>query len=148
MGNMDFSNYRVSGEDLILHVECDLAWTAFTAGTGGTFQGIWWQGSNYRDSDNTWAWAGSNYITAGLMNQFTLKNATTPTTAGAYHYDTIITIPGSWLATYSKSNIGFRCDYSDGTGKITVTNFKATPIKYYNARIGQDFISANNFIEK
>jgi hypothetical protein len=25
MGNMDFSNYRVSGEDLILHVECDLA---------------------------------------------------------------------------------------------------------------------------
>lgn len=148
LGSVDFTNYASKGEDLALHIECDLEWTAFTAGTGGTFNGFWWQGSNYKISTGTFVWEGSNYINGALASQKTPRNATLVSTAGNYHYDTTTIIPASWFNTYSKSAVGFRCDYSDGTGKVTVKNFKVTPLQYYNAKIGADFISANNFIEK
>lgn len=148
LGIVDFTKYASNGEDLAIHIECDLEWTAFTAGTGGTFNGFWWQGANWQLNGTSGVWQGTNYIAQALTSQKTLRNATDSTTAGKYHYNTTAIIPASWFDTYNKSNIGFRCDYSDGVGKITVNNFKATPLQYYNAKIGEDFISANNFIEK
>lgn len=41
-----------------------------------------------------------------------------------------------------------RCDYSDGTGVFKISNVKITPLQYYDAKIGENFISANIFIEK
>ena len=148
MGTADFTNYADLNKDLSIHIECDIEWTAFTAGTGGTFNGIWWQGSNYKKETSAYAWEGTNYVCNILNSTKSLHNATTVSSPGKYHYDVTTTIPASWFNTYSKSHVGFRCDYSNGTGRIDVTNFKITPSQYYDAKIGKDFISANNFIEK
>lgn len=145
---IDLTAFGGSSTDVKIHIEADVSWTAFTAGTGGTFQGLWFQGANYEIGSTSNNWNASNYITSALNTQYNLRTASAVTTAGNYHYDTIATVPSSWLATYDRSNLGMRCDYSDGTGTVTVSNLKVTPLKYYDARIGSDFISANNFIEK
>ena len=46
-GYANFDNYASLGKDLTVHIECDVEWTAFTADTGGTFRGVWFQGANY-----------------------------------------------------------------------------------------------------
>jgi len=137
---IDLTDFGGSSTDVKIHIEADVSWTAFTAGTGGTFQGLWFQGANYEIGSTSNNWNASNYITSALNTQYNLRTASAVTTAGNYHYDTIATVPSSWLATYDRSNLGMRCDYSDGTGTVTVSNLKVTPLKYYDARIGSDFI--------
>lgn len=147
-GIVDFSNYTGLNQDLKIHIELDAEWTAFTPDTGGTFQGIWFQGANYKIGATNATWAGTNYPTSSLNSAHSLRTATAITSAGKYHFDTIATIPASWFATYDRSNFGMRCDYSDGTGVFKISNVKITLLQYYNAKIGENFISANIFIEK
>ena len=148
MGVVDFSDYVDLNRDLQMHIECDLEWTAFMAGTGGSFTGFWWQGAQFKRSSSSWVWTEGNPVTDALNNAFNPRNATTVSTAGRHHYDIVAIISASFQKNVSKLYYGFRCDYSNGTGKIAVKNFKATPYQYCNARIGKEFISANSFIEK
>ncbi len=147
-GYADFNGYASLGQDLAVHIECDVEWTAFTADTGGTFRGVWFQGANYEIASSSFKWAGANYICTALNSAYSLQTLSVITVAGKHHYDTITIIPASWFTSYSRSQIGWRCDYSDGTGTISIKNLKVTPSQFYNAKIGEDFISANTFIEK
>lgn len=144
---IDFSDY-LQESSLPVHIECDVFWSAFTSNTNGTLN-IYWQGTCHEISSDSNVWTGANYVTDGLNGTMTLNSLLSNGTAGSYHYDLIRTIPASWLSTYSGCKVAIRCDYSNGSGRIRVCNFKVTPVKYYgnSVKIANNSISSNTFYE-
>lgn len=139
-------------ENTIFRIIAKVTWSGFdTSSTAGTFN-MWWQGSNYEISSSSWKWAGSNYVTAALGSAYNPKTLVLSATSGSYIYDTTFTLPASWISTYAGSNIGFRADYSNGVGRITVTDIRIILDKYSSSgnvksHIGNDYIAGREFIE-
>ncbi len=128
-----------------------VTWSGFdTSSTAGTFN-MWWQGSNHSIEEG-WKWAGTNYITSALGNQMSPKTLVLSATSGTYTYDVTFSLPDSWRSIYDGSNIGFRADYSNGVGRITVNSIIIINDKYSStgaakAHIGNDFVAGRELIE-
>lgn len=95
----------------VFTVSFDIDVKKFTAGTGGNF-GIYLQGF----VDDAWS----------IGNPFTSYNFTQKALAGDFieHVSYTCKITNSNQASASKFQFGFRCNYSDGTGKIRFKNIK------------------------
>ena len=136
----------------VFRIICKVSWSGFdTSSTAGSFN-MWWQGSNRKISGHTWAWEGTNYICSALTSQYNIKNLVLSASSGSYIYDTTFTLPDSWRSTYDGSNIGFRADYSNGVGRITVNDIRIILDKYSSSsnvksHIGNDYIAGKEFIE-
>ena len=136
----------------VLRVVAEVSWSGFdTSSTAGTF-GIWWQGSSFNTANQAWEWQGGNHITSALNAQYYPTQLVLSSSSGSYTYNTTYVISGSWLDTWSGSNIGFRSDYSNGVGKITVNSIKIYYDKYSTTsnikqRFGKQYIATEEFIE-
>lgn len=122
-----------------------------TSNTNGTFA-IRFQGTNYNTSAAVWQWAGTNPINTALNSARNLTTEVLSKTSGIYTYKTYFTLTSTFRDTYSGSSVGVRSDYSNGTATLTITDFVVTPIKSSNleskqAKIGDNYITANQFYE-
>lgn len=98
-------------------ISCDIEWTQFTQGTGGTFS--WgFQGS----TDGGWNY--DNPFTIALQGVQPSKD-TLLSSSGSKHLSASCTI-GAALVGKKVFEIGARFNYSDGTGMIKVSNLKIT----------------------
>lgn len=145
-------NATATTANTIYRVIAKVSWSGFdTSSTAGTFA-FRWQGSNRKISGSTWAWEGTNYVCTVLNNQYNLTNLVLSATSGSYIYDTTFTLPDTWRTTYDGSNIGFRADYSNGVGRITINDIRIILDKYSSSsnvksHIGNDYIAGKEFIE-
>lgn len=96
-------------------ISCDIEWTQFTQGTGGTFS-WWFQGS----VDGGWIY--DNLFTTALRGVQPSKD-TLLSSSGSKHLSASCTI-GAALVGKKVFEIGARFNYSDGTGMIKVSNLK------------------------
>lgn len=96
-------------------ISCDIEWTQFTHGTGGTFS-WWFQGS----VDGGWIY--DNLFTTALRGVQPSKD-TLLSSSGSKHLSASCTI-GAALVGKKVFEIGARFNYSDGTGMIKVSNLK------------------------
>lgn len=96
-------------------ISCDIEWTQFTQGTGGTFS-WWFQGS----VDGGWIY--DNLFTTALRGVQPSKD-TLLSSSGSKHLSASCTI-GAALVGQKVFEIGARFNYSDGTGMIKVSNLK------------------------
>ena len=108
-------------------ISIDVEWSGFdNSNTSGTFD-MWFQGSQRKNT--TYGWTTSNPFTEALNNAQDLgtlvlsasSGRKTITTTGTYY---------SWLADYNVFRLGIRSDYSNGVGKVTISNLKIIPQKY------------------
>ena len=96
-------------------ISCDIEWTQFTQGTGGTFS--WgFQG----DTDG--GWTVGNPFMAALVGVQPSKDILL-SSSGSKHLSASCTI-GAALVGKKVFGIGARFNYSDGTGKIKISNLK------------------------
>lgn len=144
---VNLSKWINSSNGIEVSIELDIAWTDFTGHSAdGTFA-IRFQGANYAIGATSGVWQGTNYICTALNNKQNLTTLINSSlTGGNYHYLVVSVIPASWLATYEGSNLGIRSDYSNGTGRITISNIKVT-FGNGNAAIANSWATANNFYE-
>lgn len=96
-------------------ISCDIEWTQFTHGTGGTFS-WWFQGS----VDGGWIY--DNLFAIALRGVQPSKD-TLLSSSGSKHLSASCTI-GAALVGKKVFEIGARFNYSDGTGMIKVSNLK------------------------
>lgn len=130
-------------------IELDVEWSGFdTSNTDGTFN-IRFQGERYKP-DGSYEWSSNPYTTA-LNNKYYLKTLVLSSESGHYHYVATTETFTSDLADFSSMTIGLRSDYSNGTGKITLSNCKAYKTQYYlgeeKTRMTSNEVIANEFIE-
>lgn len=148
---VDLTEFKNTTSSIILRIEIDVEYSGFDFSEATGTAKLYWQGSNYSITEETWKWEGTNYLTTALNNQQSLLALVDGAGSGTYHYNNTIEIPASWWDTYSKSNVGVRCDYSNGVGTITLKNLKV----YLNSEYGNDKakinsnqnVVANSFIE-
>ena len=111
---LDLSNQVLETGDKFV-VSCDIEWTKFSAGTGGTFN---WHFQGAVDK----AWKYENIFTYALQKvQPTVAELTA--SDGKKHLSCACTMKQD-LLDKKEYEIGIRCDYSDGTGKIKISNLK------------------------
>lgn len=139
----------------VFRVIAKVRWSGFdSSSTAGTF-GLWWQGSSFNTANQSWEWKGGNHITNALNNQYYPTQLVLSASSGQYVYDTTYIVSGTWLDTWSGSYIGFRSDYSNGVGRITVDDIKIIYDKYsvsyktptIKARFGKSYLSSEEIIE-
>lgn len=145
-------DYTGTTVDTVYRVIAKVSWSGFdTSNTSGTFN-MWWQGANYNTANAAWEWKGTNYICNALSNQYNIKNLVLSAASGSYTYDTTFTLPQTYRDTWSGSNVGFRADYSNGTGKITVHEIIVLPDEYSStgnvkAHMSNTHMSCGNIVE-
>ena len=111
---LDLSNQVLETGDKFV-VSCDIEWTKFSAGTGGTFN---WHFQGAVDK----VWKYENIFTYALQKvQPTVAELTA--SDGKKHLSCACTMKQD-LLDKKEYEIGIRCDYSDGTGKIKISNLK------------------------
>lgn len=111
---LDLSDQTLEVGDKFV-ISCDIEWTKFTQGTDGTFA---WRFQGSVDS----GWKYENIFIYALQKvQPTVVELTT--SAGKKHLSAFCTMKQD-LLDRKIYEIGARCDYSDGTGKVKISNLK------------------------
>lgn len=136
-----FPYFKHCGHKLRVTVELDATWTKFTAGTGGTFA-LYFQGPRVNIETDAVEWAGQAMITSPLpkLTSKVLESA------GSEHIKVTTDINASFFDTHYGQKIGLRCNFSDGTGHIDISNVKVY-IDYPSAKIHSKYIEENSIIE-
>lgn len=136
-----FPYFKHCGHKLRATIELDATWTKFTAGTGGTFA-LYFQGPRVNIETDAVEWAGQAMITNSLpkLTSKVLESA------GSEHIKVTTDINASFFDTHYGQKIGLRCNFSDGTGHIDISNIKVY-IDYPSAKIHSKYIAENNIIE-
>lgn len=146
---VDLSSCK-SGDVVYIRIKMD--YSGFNASnTAGTF-GMWFQGATYNTS-NGWSWNYGNPITGALGNITSIVSGKN----GSTTLQKSTTMPSNVPGTVTKVYVGFRSDYSNGTGKITISGLEVIPAKYYvpenpisgvpSFHLGKDYISAKEIYE-
>lgn len=136
----------------VYRVIARVTWSGFdTSNTSGTFA-LRWQGSQYNTSGEKWEWTTGNAITNALNNQYYPTNLVLSKTSGSYEYNTTFILDATFRATYSGLFIGFRSDYSNGTGYITANSIMVLEDKYSSdgsakAHFTNNYIACKEIIE-
>lgn len=132
--------YRITtNKDQQYIVEADFAWNNMGAGTGGTYR-VALNQNYYIGGTATW----SGDIIQSMFPNYTIMQ----TGSGTFHGKAL------WKETVQCDyrEIGIRTDYSNGSGSITFSNFKISPVNQAttldnSARFGDTYITVNELIE-
>lgn len=124
-----------------------------TSNQNGTFS-IYFDGANGFKNQNAWGYYGTNPVTTALNNCYSLKNIVLSDNGaqGVATYETNFIISQEYLNSYIGSRIGVHSDYSNGVGRITLSNCEVISEKYImsggNAmKIGEEYITVGEFNE-
>lgn len=134
--------------DIPMHARFKVSWSGFDrSNTAGEFS-MYFQG-HYQRSDGTTNWwtplgdAATNVQDLGAL--------VLSASSGSYVYDF------TYNNLSSLSHEGFRCNYSNGTATITISDVIVVPVKYYvpesptsnipSFHMGKDYISARDYYE-
>ena len=106
------------------YVELTVKWSGFTSNTSSNF-GSWFQGSTYNGS--SWDWTSSNPLTSAAITAIgNLTSVFTSSDTGEKHGIAVFTANAR-----TGYDLGIRTNYSNGTGKVTVTDVKVIPAEYF-----------------
>lgn len=137
-----------SGEKI--HVQADIDFSGFdSSSTAGTFN-LWFQGSVYKVESGSFVWEGNSGVNSLYNGSTYITSILTSKASGTYHFDYTFNLSSNFPATYSKQYVGFRSDYSNGVGKITLRNLIVTRDIFYAKnfmRSHKDFVAANDLME-
>lgn len=110
-------------------------WSGFdNISTTSTNFDAWFQGATVK-VDGTSEWSGGSSITSQLNAQGSLKNLAKGAASGSKLYDVSFTVPTAWTGTYKGQYVGIRTDYSNGTGKWTISKARIYPADEHMANI-------------
>lgn len=138
------------------HLTMTLEYSGFDASsTAGTFN-IRYQGNNRNKSTGSYEWSGTCPVVGALAGATNLKTLVLSQTSGIYIYDLDFVVSQTYLDTWDAGRVGIRTDYSNGTATISMRDLVVIPSKYstqntstphIETRVGDNFITANKFIE-
>ena len=147
---VDYSSCK-AGEKVYCRIKVE--WNGFdTSNTNGTFS-MNFQGSNYNNTTSTWEWKVDSIATSALNNAQSLKTLVLSATSGnAVITSNAYTIPSSYPSPYTKSHMGIRTNYSNGTGWIAISELEVIPEKYYTSsssalKVSNNYTSSENIYE-
>ena len=104
-----------------------VTWSGFTdisttsTNFAATFQGITVK------LDGSSVWSGGSNINSQLQAQGNLGTLAKGAASGTRLYDTSFTVPAAWDGTYKGQYVGIRTNYSNGTGKWTISKVRIYP---------------------
>lgn len=110
-------NYRVT---LVL------TWSGFDNISTIENFGVWFQGATVK-LDGSAVWSGSCNINPRLNLQASPGALAKRAASGTMLYDTSFTVPAEWDGTYKGQYVGIRTNYSNGTGKWTISKVRVYP---------------------
>jgi len=123
---MDFATFNVVPGVSRYHVGMVVEWSGFddistsSPDFGANFHGV------CRLKDGTTDWS-SNPLTAALRSVSWLKTLLTGAGSGVFRYEADMTLTSAFMETYSGCDIGFRVDYSNGTGTVGAYGLRIYP---------------------
>jgi len=104
-----------------------VTWSGFTdiSTTSENFDATF-QGATVK-LDGSSEWAGGSNINSQLQAQGRLGTLAKGAASGTRLYDTSFTVPVAWDGTYKGQYVGIRTNYSNGTGKWTISKVRIYP---------------------
>ena len=123
---MDFATLNVMDGVSTYHISMIVEWSGFADITtthpsfSTNFHGI----LRGRDGTNSW---NTNPVTTALNGISNWNNMVKGAASGVYKYEATITLTSSFMETYKGCDVGFRTNYSNGTGKITASKLRIYP---------------------
>lgn len=136
-----------------LRVKIKVEWSGFdNSNTAGTFR-MFFQGSTHEVATNEFNWSANNMVTSGLVNKQNLTDLVLSATSGVAVIEQIVTVSSLFPTVRDKLYVGIRTDYSNGTGKITISELEVIKDKYYvnsettELKIAEKYIVAKQFYE-
>lgn len=104
-----------------------VTWSGFTdISTTSTNFDATFQGATVK-LDGSSEWSGGSNINSQLQAQGRLGNLAKGAASGTRLYDTSFTVPAAWDGTYKGQYVGIRTNYSNGTGKWTISKVRIYP---------------------
>ena len=104
-----------------------VTWSGFTdISTASTNFDATFQGATVK-LDGSSEWSGGSNINSQLQAQGHLGNLAKGAASGTKLYDTSFTVPAAWDGTYKGQYVGIRTNYSNGTGKWTISKARIYP---------------------
>lgn len=104
-----------------------VTWSGFTdISTTSTNFDATFQGATVK-LDGSSEWSGGSNINSQLQAQGHLGNLAKGAASGTRLYDTSFTVPAAWDGTYKGQYVGIRTNYSNGTGKWTISKVRIYP---------------------
>jgi len=121
------------------HVSLVLTWSGYTnISTEQTSFNAWFQGVNVK-LDGTEVWESTDPVNNAL-NGFSWPGTLARNAAsGSKQYEADFTVDSTWMSTYKGGFVGLRTDYSNGTGKWTISKVKIYPaVDYCDGKVSLD----------
>ena len=108
-------------------IELLVKWSGFAdiSTTHTNFQ-AYFQGNTYNAS-GTKLWVDVGPMNAAMNSSKSLASLAKGAASGTYLYNVEFTLPNTWPDTYKGNEIGIRTDYSNGTGKWTISKVRIYP---------------------
>ena len=104
-----------------------VTWSGFTdISTTSTNFAATFQGATVK-LDGSGVWSGGSNINSQLQAQGNLGTLAKGAASGTRLYDTSFTVPAAWDGTYKGQYVGIRTNYSNGTGKWTISKLRIYP---------------------
>ena len=124
---MDFGFFCPEEGITRYHITMMVEWSGFDdiLTTNPDFT-INFHGPNYIIGGTTYEWT-TNPISAALYAVKTMQSLVTGSASGVYKYEADFTLSSGWLNSYWACYVGFRTNYSNGTGKITASKLRIYP---------------------
>ena len=133
-------------------IELTVSWSGFAdISTSQSNFNAFFQGVQVKKSDGSSVWEGANYATTALNSFARLDTLAKNSASGVKRFDCEFTLSSSWQDTYKGSYIGIRTDYSNGTGKWTISKVNIYPaVDYCNGKVslGEDGGVHGSFINE
>lgn len=141
----------------VIYVRIKVEWSGFETDIPDNFM-IKFQGplmkkgtTDQNNQDNlSWSNYTANYIT---KEQDLAKLIEANPSGGTAIIETTVPVRSDVPEVYDREFIGARADYSNGIGKITLSNLEVIPEKYYSGplksslKIGSDYMSVKEIYE-
>lgn len=108
-------------------IELLITWSGFAdISTSSTNFNAFFQGYTYNASGNR-VWVDVGPMNAAMNSSKSLASLAKGAASGTYLYNVEFTLPNTWPDTYKGNEIGIRTNYSNGTGKWTISKVRIYP---------------------
>lgn len=111
------------------HVSLDLTWSNFDYLDYPDRFDCVFQGARHERATDQWVWTGVNDLCSALDTTVRPKTLILANPNGTYHYEADFTVSDSTMSTYDKFYVGLRTDYSNGRGRVEITNLTVTNMR-------------------
>lgn len=108
-------------------IELLISWTGFDdISTSSANFNAFFQGYTYNASGSR-VWVDVGPMNAAMNSAQSLASLAKGAASGTYLYNVEFTLPNTWPDTYKGNEIGIRTNYSNGTGKWTISKVRIYP---------------------